>query len=518
MPFAKKLPTLIQIHRAECICLLIFTLAALLGFHTHELFYDEAQAWQIAKTASWYDMLWVIPVGEGHPPFWHLLLAGPAKLGISWRLIYPLIGLLCMVTGAALILFKSPFPKWVRCLLPFSYFLFYQYGIVVRPYGLMVVIMFLLALTFPKRDEHPAWFVGLLAALCACHLYGIAIAGGITLAWLWEMRAARPWKTYFSALLKDKRFHYLLGLLTFVLLIMGIIFLPHSSTTAAIPLPTSWIRHLIYLLLAMPAEAVLTDFQAAGHLHTVPVPWIGLLFAAGIGSSLWAIVLCTLSKKNILYLLLPYLCLTAPMVFYSSNHHIGLALVLFIWYAWVSAPAPKLSPQLKRLAKGALALALAVPLVWSARVLYLEYTLTLFPGEEIAQFLEGQPANQPVFAAWTAIFGEQQLDPNFQPLSVLVNMYTEHNVIDNFNSGKNIGYTQSYTKHSVPHTQAIYNSWRAKGLPATVIGNAPLWLVYPDVDLNQYRLVRSLRLTELWKARLPVWTPVNIYVRTGPQK
>ncbi len=510
--------TFVKQHKTECACLVLFVTLALMGFSFHEMTYDEAQAWQIAKTASWKDIVSLIPIYEGHPPFWHLLLAVPSKLGLSWQVIYPLVGLLCMVTSAILILFKSPFPKWVRCLLPFNYFLLYQYGVIVRPYGLMIVIFLLLALLFPHKEKHPAWFVGLLAALCACHLYGIAIAGGITLAWLWEMRAERPWKIYLPELFKDKRFHYLLGLLVFVLLILGIIFLPHRGTTSIIPVPKSWVRHVIYLLFAMPAEAVLTDFQAAGHLHAVPVPWGGLLFAAGIGGLLWALVLGAFSKKNITYLLLPYLCLTILMTFYSSNHHIGLALALFIWYAWISTPNKKLPQQLQRLAKGILLLALVIPALWSARVLYLEYMFTLSPGNEIVQFLkEHHLTEQPIFAAWTAVFGAQQLDPNFQPIAVLVNMYTDHNIIANFNEGKTMGYTLPYTENTPQQIQAVYGKWRAKGLPRVVIGDAPLGLVYPEENLSQYRLVLPLKLTELWKSRLPIWTPVNVYIRINPQ-
>ena len=112
-----------------------------MGHATHEITYDEAQAWQIAKTASWKDILLLIPFYEGHPPFWHLLLAGPAKLGLSWHTVYAILGMGCMIASGLLLFFKAPFPRWVLCLLPFNFFLFYQYGIIVRPYALMMLLM-----------------------------------------------------------------------------------------------------------------------------------------------------------------------------------------------------------------------------------------------------------------------------------------------------------------------------------------------------------------------------------------
>ena len=52
--------------------------------HYHEPWFDEAQAWQIAKCASIKEILFKIPHYEGHPPLWHLILAIPAKLGVPY--------------------------------------------------------------------------------------------------------------------------------------------------------------------------------------------------------------------------------------------------------------------------------------------------------------------------------------------------------------------------------------------------------------------------------------------------
>ncbi|MBQ7782588.1 MAG: hypothetical protein IJ368_01325, partial [Oscillospiraceae bacterium] len=52
----------------------------------HEPWYDEAQAWLIARDASYYDILFDIPHYEGHPPLWHLILSIPAKLGLPFEI------------------------------------------------------------------------------------------------------------------------------------------------------------------------------------------------------------------------------------------------------------------------------------------------------------------------------------------------------------------------------------------------------------------------------------------------
>ena len=85
MPHFSAILSFYKQHRAECLCLLLFVVLALIGLVSHEITYDEAQSWQIARTAPWKDILLLVPMYEGHPPFWHLLLAGPAKLGASWH-------------------------------------------------------------------------------------------------------------------------------------------------------------------------------------------------------------------------------------------------------------------------------------------------------------------------------------------------------------------------------------------------------------------------------------------------
>jgi len=47
----------------------------------HEPWFDEAQAWQIAKCASLKDILFTIPHYEGHTPLWHLILCCRPNLG-----------------------------------------------------------------------------------------------------------------------------------------------------------------------------------------------------------------------------------------------------------------------------------------------------------------------------------------------------------------------------------------------------------------------------------------------------
>ena len=146
----------------------------------HEPWYDEAEAWQIARCASLRDILLTIPHYEGHPPLWHLILAIPAKMGMPYELSLSMVSLLFSAGAVALFLKYAPFNESVKAFVPFTYFVFYQYSAVSRPYCMMMLAMVLVAVTWQARNIKPIPFVVSMAFLCLTSSYGIIIAGGIS--------------------------------------------------------------------------------------------------------------------------------------------------------------------------------------------------------------------------------------------------------------------------------------------------------------------------------------------------
>ena len=130
-----------------------FVLAYIVVSLFHEPMYDEAQAWMIARDASWWELIFEIPHYEGHPPFWHLILALFAKSGISFEVGLRIPGAIFCITSVWLIVFRSPFPKVVKCLLPFTYYIFFRYSIVVRPYCMTMLGLCLVAIAYKRRSE-----------------------------------------------------------------------------------------------------------------------------------------------------------------------------------------------------------------------------------------------------------------------------------------------------------------------------------------------------------------------------
>ena len=101
----------------------------------HEPWFDELQAWAISKD-SLYNILFFLPHYEGHPPLWHLILKSFSYFNVPVEYGIKIPNLLFMFGAVWLLIFKSPFPQTVRLVLPFTYFIFYQYSIISRPYSI----------------------------------------------------------------------------------------------------------------------------------------------------------------------------------------------------------------------------------------------------------------------------------------------------------------------------------------------------------------------------------------------
>ena len=149
-------------RKLELFMLFLFSFAYIFVLFVHEPWFDEAQAWEIAKGANLKEILFGIPQYEGHPPLWHLILMIPAKIGIPFELALKTVGAVISISTAYLMLFRSQLPRFARIGLPFSYFFFYQYGVIVRPYGLMILILLVLGMNFSQRKVHPWRIVFLL--------------------------------------------------------------------------------------------------------------------------------------------------------------------------------------------------------------------------------------------------------------------------------------------------------------------------------------------------------------------
>jgi hypothetical protein len=161
---------------------------------SHEPWFDEAQAWLIARDSGLYDLLAHRVRYEGTPGLWHVILWIVIRLGLPYSKLY-LLSASLGIGAAAIVLWRAPFPPWMRVGIIFSYFFAYQFSVLARSYSVDLVLVPLLALWYPRRTEQPLRYavtIGLLANLNA-HGFVAAAALGMELAWqLFKQRKLPP--------------------------------------------------------------------------------------------------------------------------------------------------------------------------------------------------------------------------------------------------------------------------------------------------------------------------------------
>ena len=164
-------------------------------FH-HEPWFDEAQAWLVARDCDLGALCTSELRYEGHPVLWYLIL----KMAIACHLPYEAIGYLSgaiAVVGMGILLAKSPFPKPLAALLPFTFFLCYQYAVIARSYVLLPALLFAIAILSHGRWEKPIRWVVPLMLLANVSSHAFLIAGGIMLVHTVEL--AFRWRRLDSA-------------------------------------------------------------------------------------------------------------------------------------------------------------------------------------------------------------------------------------------------------------------------------------------------------------------------------
>jgi hypothetical protein len=177
--------------------LLYAGLLIFVGAH-HEAWFDEAQAWLIARENSPWTLVAQGVRYEGTPALWHGLLWIVQRLGLPYADLW-LVSSSVAFAGAWVVIYKSPFPIWMRIGLIFSYFFAYQYSVVARSYAIDVLLLPLIAWLFADRSKRPLLYGALLGLLANTNAHSFMLSGVLALEMAWSLRSklaaldARSW-------------------------------------------------------------------------------------------------------------------------------------------------------------------------------------------------------------------------------------------------------------------------------------------------------------------------------------
>lgn len=519
--------------KCDVITLIIYLLGVCTVSFFHEPWFDEAQSWAIARSGTIKEILFEIPHYEGHPPLWHLILAPFAKLGAPYELSLAAVNIFFMTLAVAVLLFKSPFPKLIRCLLPFNFFLFYQYGVISRPYCILVLAIFLAAVCYKNRNEHPVKYLLCLALMCAVHSYGIMIAGCLCIVWLIEIFTEYKKSGKLADILKDRRCWLMFCLLIFAMLVMAAI-VPDENVYLGGKMSNETEKkfdfsciNILFCFVIFSDSIITSFFNYAGVpseiASQIPVIVVSILLVA-------LFVTITYRNKKLLTFLLPYGVLSIFGSFvYISPHHIGVITAFVIFVLWIIVDengkvllpeymnkiSAKIGNKLKVILKAIAFLPLLIPIAWSCTSSYFDIRYPYW-FDEAADFIkEYHLDDYKIIGYWQQVLnGEIDDDafwnvdeadymwhdyPNLQGISVALNPYFDKNIFCYFNIDKHDKTFQYYRANTQKEAEEEFSKWREQGEPDVVIERCEITKAYPDIDVDNYVAVKRIYFYKPYK-------------------
>ena len=163
------------------------------GICHHEPWSDEALPWMIARDTDWrgfFDL--ILHNWDRHPGLFHVVLLPFVRLGFPYFTQAVLNGFFALA-AAFIFMTKAPFPRIFRFLFLFSFYMLYEYSVIVRPYMLAVLLLFMIAAFYSKRSERPFMYAVLITLLLHSDYIVFGLAAGLICAFLFECRS-ELWK------------------------------------------------------------------------------------------------------------------------------------------------------------------------------------------------------------------------------------------------------------------------------------------------------------------------------------
>lgn len=520
--------------KCDVITLIIYLLGVCTISFFHEPWFDEAQSWAIARSGTIKEILFEIPHYEGHPPLWHLILVPFAKLGAPYELSLAAVNIFFMTLAVAVLLFKSPFPKLIRCLLPFNFFLFYQYGVVSRPYSILTLSFFLAAVFYSSRNERPLRYVFSLAFMCMIHSFSIIFAGGLCVVWLSEIISKYVKEKTFLKIFSDKHCWKMLGLLVLAIAIIIEIFpnentytAGHETTKELFAFSFSYVQVMWYIMYL--SEAFLIQMPDS-KLDSYDVASIIPQFITAILVFIIAVSILHKNKK-LLTFIIPYsfFGLFSALI-YSSPYHSGVVGVFLIFVFWgiladngkielpeyINKAVSSLRGGLKKVVVAIAFLPMVVPIAWSAYSSYIDVRFDYWY-KEAAEFIkEYKLYDYKILSPWVHVAidddnadaSKPKIDesdyqwhdyPKLQGLATAILPYFDDNIFYNYNidnHNKTFMYYQSSTEEE---TKMIFDKWREQGAPDVVIDRCEITKIYPNIDVDDYVAVKRVEVYKPYK-------------------
>ena len=450
-------------HIPEFLVLTVW--AGVVGFTLsyHEKWADEAQAWLLARDLDLYTLWFKELRYEGSPGLWHTILWVAQHVFHAPYAAIGIIGMACALAGVALMLFKAPFPRPLRWLLAFTYFMVYQYAVIARPYVLLPLLAFAAAYLFRDR-QRPGRMTLVLVLMSLLTVHGILIAAGIGVAYLLEAMKARRW------LGKALRLRYALclGAMLITFLFLFVVLKPTPDVEEFVLKKEPAKYHIVE-----PPKLARLESVVSGALMDYVVPSGVFLLLSGA----W----CFMRQRLLSFAIPTALLILLYTQLHGFAHHHGtlfLSAIAGLWIAWPTEEERQAFTTGERRATQGM-IALLVLLfginIWDAAVaIRHEYLYPYSGAKDAANYLKSVGAvGKPIFGYMYGVAGVQA--------------YFDRNILSNMPT--------AYYHHGTPLNGRFLdlNEIQAANPEYLIIHS-----LYPDIDYgtindalnsNRYKLV-----------------------------
>ena len=419
------------VKHARALSFIAYMAVVAVVMYFHEPWFDEAQSWLIARDSSFADLLTLRPHYEGHPPLWTLLLSIPAKTGVPYEIGLKGVQFLCAALLGGWLIFRAPFNRLTIALLPFTYFICFQYGVTARPYALLCVSLLMVAHYWKYADSKPSntWKLVLsLVLMCAISAYGIAIAAGFALAWVVRSVQIAGIKNAVCEIFSN--INRLLGwiLLAFVGFASIACIWPAANAfgSRATFSGNSHLIQFLYFIFVVPSESMFTAFAGDVSLRRMSLGILPTIICVLISILIWAFAICIAKRRKMLVsLILPYLTFAIIATQYFTLHHAGIVFVFFVAQLWMCVAnkplnfditlANKLSNKCA-FTQSIIVILLAPSLIWNIFACVNDIRFDYSGSRALAQFIQRNHAeNKRFVTSW--LHKEEKLDSNGNTIS-----------------------------------------------------------------------------------------------------
>lgn len=464
-------------ERYKIITFAVYVVLMAVAVAHHEPWMDEAQAWLLAKDTTPAELLVKYLRYEGSPGLWHLILMIPAKLGLPYFTIN-ILSAIFAATGVWIFIRYSPFPRFIKILYPFTFFVFFQYGVVARNYCLISSILFLIAICYPAKKEKPYIFILLLCLLANISAHTFLIAGSI--AFVHFIDVLKDWKNMSAR----SRTHNLVSLFIFAImaiLVILIIITPPDQIYAGY-IKTSVENFWLVSKRMIGGSMIMNEYT-----HN---PWLSgtICYIIFLSSVIWF----SRNKLMLLYFLPLVLLCTLFALKYRNLWHQGVLFLLWIFVLWISFEKYR-DKELRGLAKrviGGLAIALAVQIYWCIVAVTYDFHHNYSAGFSVAKYIKANKFDkQTIYAS------------GWKNISILP--YFSKNIFYNHNKGSGHRFWNWSTSNvtSVGASEKVIDTIECLQ-PQLVIFSSDHIARKQKIELNGYKAIAFFRGHLCWKTGL----------------